>query len=81
MPACAEVNREQSKEILNARQQRDLKDTETLMMALGDRSPFHDNPPQLRNIMTVIHVGEGINVDDAKAVGDHMMSDMTGQCS
>ena len=71
MPACAEVNRamqeltsvkydasEQSKEMLNARQQRDLKNTETLMMALSDRSPFHDNPPQLKNIMTGIHAGE-----------------------
>ena len=29
--------------------------------------------------MTGIHAGEGINVDDAKAVGDRMMSEMTGQ--
>ena len=92
MPACAEVNRamqeltsvkydasEQNKKMLNARQKRDLKDTETLMMALSDRSPFHDDPPQLRNIMTGIHAGEGVNVDDAKAVGDRIMSEMTGQ--
>ena len=65
--------------MLNAPQQRDLKDTETLMTALSDRSQFHDNPPQLRNIMTRIHAGEGIKVDDAKAVGDRMMSEMTGQ--
>ena len=94
MPACAEVNRaiqeltsvkydtsEQCKEMLNARQQRDLKDTEILMMALSDRSPYHHNPPQLRNIMTGIHAGEGINVDAAKGCWDHMMSDMTGQYS
>ena len=65
--------------MLNAPQQRYLKDTDTLMTAQSDRSPFHDNPPQLRNIMTGIPAGEGIKVDDAKAVGDRMMSEMTGQ--
>lgn len=91
MPACAEVNRamqeltsvkydtsEQSKEMMKSRQKRDLKDTQTIMMALSDKSPFHDTP-KLRNIMTGIHAGEDVNVDDAKAVGETVMSEMTGQ--
>lgn len=43
------------------------------MIALDGRSPFHDGPP-LRNIMTGMHAGERINVDDAKTAGNQVMT-------
>ena len=69
MPACAEVSRsmleltgvkystsEQNKEMSTARQQSDMKDTHTLLMALRDRSPFDDSTiATLRNLMTGVH--------------------------
>ena len=42
---------EQNKEMSTARQQRDMKYTRTLLMALRDRSPFDDSTT-LRNLMT-----------------------------
>ena len=91
MSVCAEVNRamqemtsvkydtsEQNKYMMTARQQRDLKDTRYLMVDLNDRSPFHDSP-LLRNIMTGIHAGEGNNVDDANAIGEQGMTEMTSK--
>ena len=45
---------EQNKEMSTARQQSDMKDTHTLLMALRDRSPFDDSTT-LRNLMTGVH--------------------------
>ena len=63
---------------MTARQQRDLKYTQYIMVALNDRSPFHDSP-LLQNIMTGIHAGETVNVDDAKYIGEQVMAEMTGK--
>jgi len=64
LPASAEINRamleltgvhystsEQNKDMSKSRQARDMKDTQTLLVALAEKSPFapHDH---LMNVMT-----------------------------
>ena len=64
MPACAEVNRamqelsgakyctnEQNKETGKSRQQRNMKDTHTLLLTMSERNPFAEST-SLRNIIS-----------------------------
>ncbi len=89
MPVCAEVNRamqeftgvkhntgEQNKDLSKARQVRDMKDMNTLLMALSDRDTF-ESTNLLRNIMTGTHAGNAVNVDRSKDIGVQIMNDMT----
>ena len=91
MPACGEVNRamqeltsvsynsgEQNKNITQARQSRDWKDTQTLLIYLLERNPFTSNT-SLRNICTGVHAHSTVNVDSAaKDVGNAILAGMEG---
>ena len=90
MPACAEVKRpmqessgakystgEQNKETSKARQQRDTKDTHTLLLTLSDINPF-TRSPYLRNIMTGVNANGDVNMFSAKIIGQKIMDSMTG---
>ena len=81
MPACGEVNRamqeltsvsynsgEQNKDITQARQSRDWKDTQTLLIYFLERNPFTFET-SLRSICTGVHAHSTVNVDRAKDVG------------
>ena len=88
MPACGEVNRamqeittvsynsgEQNKDITQARQSRDWKDTQTLLLYFLERNPFTSNI-SLRSICTGVHVHSTVNVDRAKDVGNAILASM-----
>ena len=88
MPACANVNHvmqqltqvqfnsgEQNKDMSKVRQDRDYKDTQTVISCLCDRNPFSlDN--NLRNISTGVHAHSEANSYKAKAVGQAILDDM-----
>jgi len=89
MPASAEINRtmqeftgvnynsgEQNKDMTDARKERDKTDTSKILSALADHSPFSSDP-HLRNIMNGVHGDSSVNVDDAKTVGEKVLSSMT----
>ena len=91
MSACAEVNNsmqeltgvthntgEQNKDMTDARQARDLKDTYTLLNYLSDRNPFCPDP-SLRSVSTGVHAHTSVNVDKAKTIGDNILASMDGQ--
>ena len=91
MPACGEVNRamqeltkvsynsgEQNKNITQARQSRDWKDTQTLLIYLLERNPFTSDA-SLRSICTGVHAHSSVNVDKAKDVGDVILASMEGK--
>ncbi|KAK3754659.1 hypothetical protein QZH41_003875 [Actinostola sp. cb2023] len=92
LPACAETNRamqemtdvlqynsgEQNKDMTNARKQRDMKDTLTILTVLAERNPFASNPG-FRNIMSGINAHSTVNVDTAKDTGKKILTSMTGQ--
>ena len=90
MPACAEVNQamealtgvnfntgEQNRDMTEARQARDWKDTLSVLAYLQERNPF-DKDPSLRNIATGEHALSIVNVDTAQAVGTSILSSMDG---
>ena len=90
MPACAEVNKamqeltgvsfnsgEQNKDMAQARQARDWKDTQTLLRYLQERDPFTSDP-SLRSICTGVHAHSTVNVDTAKVVGNAILASMEG---
>ena len=90
MPACAEVNRamleltgvsystsEQNKDMTKSRQARDMKDTQTLLVALAESSPFTPHA-HLMNIMTGVHAESSVNVEKAREVGQSILDSMTG---
>lgn len=90
-PTCAETNRmmqeltgvqynsgEQNMDMSKARQQRDMKDTITVLTTLYQQNPFSSGP-DLRNIMNGLNSSKSVNVDDAKAIGEKILSSMTGQ--
>ena len=60
---------EQNKDITQARQSRDWKDTQTLLIYLLERNPFTSDA-SLRSICTGVHAHSSVNVDKAKDVGD-----------
>ncbi|KAJ8416228.1 hypothetical protein AAFF_G00382500 [Aldrovandia affinis] len=91
MPACAEVNNamqeltgvnhntgDQNKDMTDARQARDMKDTLTVLNYLQERHPFCSDP-SLRSISTGVHAHPSVNVDKAKAVGNTILVSMDGQ--
>ena len=91
MPACAETNRvmqemsgvqynlgEQNKDTTKARQKRDAKDTLVILTTLADRNPFASDP-NLRNIMTSVNADNAVNVDQARATGEKILSSMIGK--
>ena len=80
MPACAEINRamleltgvsystsEQNKDMTKSRQARDMKDMQTLLVALAERNPFTPNA-HLINVMTGVHAESSVNVEKARQV-------------
>ncbi|KAJ8377274.1 hypothetical protein AAFF_G00261830 [Aldrovandia affinis] len=91
MPACAEVNNamqeltgvnhntgDQNKDMTDARQARDMKDTLTVLNYLQERHPFCSDP-SLRSISTGVYAHPSVNVDKAKAVGNTILVSMDGQ--
>jgi hypothetical protein len=91
MPACAEVNSamqeltgvtystsEQHKDTTQARQKRDMNDTQILLNFLQDRNPFSQDPC-LRSIASGITAHSMVNVDDAEQIGVRILESMTGQ--
>ena len=90
MPACPEVNRamqelsgakystnEQNKETCKSRQQRDMKDTHTLLLTMSERNPFAEST-SLSNIMTGVNATGDVDVCRAKEIGQKIMDSMTG---
>ena len=90
MPACAETNRampeltgvksnsgEQIKDMSKARQKWDAKDTLVILTTFEDRDPFSADP-NLRNIMTGVNGDNAVNVDRARAIGEKILSSVTG---
>ena len=88
MPACGEVNRamqelttvsynsgEQNKDITQARQSRDWKDTQTLLIYFLERNPFTSDT-SLRSICTGVHAHSTVNVDRAEDVGNAILASM-----
>ena len=88
MLACAEINRamqeltgvmfnsgEQNKDITQARQARDWKDTQTVLLFLQKSNPFIADP-SLRNICTGVHGQSSVNVETAKAIGTAILTSM-----
>ena len=89
-PACAEVilamqeftgvnynTGEQNKDMTAARQASDWNDTLTVLQYLQERNPFSLDP-SLRSISTGVHAHPTVNVDEAVAVGDMILTQMNG---
>ena len=92
MPACAEVNKimqdvtginyntgEPNKDMSVTRQERDRKDTNTVLRYLSDRNSFTSDIG-LHMISTGVHAHSSIDADQAKTVGKAILNDMKGQC-
>ncbi len=90
MPACAEINRvmleltgvsystsEQNKDMTKARQDRDWKDTQTLLKYLHERNPFTSEDHR-HSISTGVHASSSVNVDTAKDMGNTILASMEG---
>ena len=88
MPACTEVNRpmleltgvsystgEQNKDMIKARQERDWKDSQTLLNYLHERNTFTFDV-SLQSISNGVHASTTVNVDAAKDVGDTILASM-----
>ena len=69
---------EQHKEAGFSRKNRDNKDLSTLISFFEDRSPFVDSAP-LRQIVTGEIADETVNVEQARAVGESILTEMEGQ--
>lgn len=91
MPVSAEVNKamqeltgvsyntgEQNKDMTRARQDRDWKDTNTILGYLQERSPFTPDTT-LRNISSGVNAHSTVNVDTAKDVGNAILAGMEGK--
>ena len=89
-PACAEVNQamqeltgvnyntgEQNKDMTAARQARDWKDTLTVLQYLQEWNPFSLDS-SLQSISTGVHAHPTVNVDEAVAVGNMILTQMNG---
>ena len=61
------------------RQDRDWKDTNTVLRYLSDRNPFTSDIG-LHNISTGVHAPSSFDVDQAKPVRKAIIDDMKGQC-
>jgi hypothetical protein len=91
MPSCASVNRsmqsltqtavttsEQHKEVSEARQKREHKDTFKITKFLLARNPF-ESDEELRSIVTGQAAQKIVNVDNAKETGKQILHNFTGQ--
>ena len=91
MPACAETNRamqeltgvksnssEQNKDMSKARQKRAEKDALVILTTIADRDPFSADL-DLRNIMMGMNAHNAVTVDRARAIGEKILSSMTGK--
>lgn len=91
MPSCATVNQwmqsltqtdfttsEQHKESTQARQQRDQKDTITIIDYQSQKNPFSADEV-LRSIVSGQAADTSVNVDNAKEIGQRILSSMNGQ--
>ena len=90
MPACGEVNRamqelttvsynsgEKNKDITQARQSHDWKDTQKLLIYFLERNPFTSDT-SLRSIYTGVHAHSTVNVARSKDVGNAILASMEG---
>ena len=90
MPARAEVNfamqdltgvryhtSEQHREMSQARQQRDVRETSEILSFLTMHDPFSGDPT-LHSISSGVVASETVNVDNAKSVGDAIICSMAG---
>lgn len=88
MPASAEISRamqeftgvnynsgEQNKDVTHSRKERDKKDTLKILASLQEHNPFSPEP-NLRNIMSGVHGESSVDVDQAKKVGEKVLSSM-----
>ncbi|KAG1663714.1 ERO1-like protein beta [Nymphon striatum] len=87
-PLCSEVNNamqqltgvnyntsEQHKDVTKSRQEKDMTDTCQLLEFLEPRNPFSDNK-SLRNIATGVNADDRVNADNARDVGDKILTSM-----
>ena len=90
MPACVSTNHtmqelsgvmqktgEQNKDMSNARQSRDWKDTSTVVQFLKARNAFECNG-NLCNIASGVHAHESVNVDSSKSLEVKFSEKMEG---
>ena len=89
VPVCAEMDSamldltgicnstsEQNMDISESRQNRDMKDTQTLLNALAEQNPFTAQPV-LRNIMNGLHANYIVSVADSRDIGQGVLASMT----
>ncbi|KAL7395056.1 hypothetical protein ABVT39_009276 [Epinephelus coioides] len=69
---------EQNKDMTDARQACDKKDTLTVLNYLQERHPFCSDP-SLRSVSTGVHAHTSVNVDKAKAIRNTILASMDGQ--
>ncbi|KAG1650842.1 hypothetical protein GQR58_027696 [Nymphon striatum] len=87
-PLCSEVSNamqqltgvnyntsEQHKDVTKSRQEKDMTDTCELLEFLEPRNPFSDNK-SLRNIATGVNADDRVNADNARDVGDKILTSM-----
>jgi len=86
MPVCGEMNKamqeltgishnssKQNKDMTQARQAHDWKDTQTFLSYLHERSPFTSDTG-LWSICTGVHAHSTVNIDRAKDVGNAILA-------
>ena len=91
VPVCVEMNHsmqeftnvqyatsDQHKDMSQSRQERDVKDTNTMLLFLASRDPFGDDP-SLHSIATGATAGNKVNVDVAKKIGDKVLESLAGK--
>lgn len=91
-PVCAEVNNalqeftgvnyttsDQHKDLSHSRLSKDLTDTRAMVAFLNERNPFEAGENSLHSIATGIVAKANVNIDDAKGVGDKILSKMAGE--
>ena len=90
VPACAEVNNtmqeltglnhnigEQNKDMTDARQAHNMKDTLAVLNYLQEGHPFCSDP-SLCSFFTGVLAYPSVNVDKAKAIGNTILASMDG---
>lgn len=71
-------NSEQHKEVTCARIEKDYKDAVTIYGYLIERNPFSEENLDMRSIHTGEIAKATVNVDNAKAIGEAIISGMNG---
>ena len=90
MPTCIEVNyamqdfsqvkyvtSDQHKDLGKSRQIRDTNDSEKIAAFFEARNPFNTDDSSLRNIATGVTASAGVNVCEAKRIGQGILNSMT----